>query len=361
MSRSGRLLSALTMSLTFGAACTPSGSATRAPRAGADSATEATPEPTPESEIAGTGGDVITEPTPDVVAAPRAPRAPVAVRPIPVPRPAGPYGIRVVDESHHDLPTFANGGRTYVMGTVGARYSIVVTNPTPRRVEAVVSVDGLDAIDGHAANYVAKRGYILPAYGDTTIDGFRTSLEDVATFRFSSVADSYAGRLGQARDVGVIGVAFFPERPPPTVWRQPPSPPIYPPRSRAAPSPAAPPSDDLARDSAPAAGAGGRASSSAQASPPASESKGAASAPSRRPGLGTEFGEARESHIETTEFVRASASQPSQVSSLRYNNRAGLIALGIVIPEPYVAAETDLHLRETADPFRANRFAQPPP
>ncbi len=65
--------------------------------------------------------------------------------------------------------------------------------------------------------------------------------------------------------------------------------------------------------------------------------------------------------MQTTEFVRANAAHPSQVVAIRYNDRAGLLALGIVISPPYASAETDLHLRESADPFRANRFAQPPP
>jgi hypothetical protein len=49
------------------------------------------------------------------------------------------------------------------------------------------------------------------------------------------------------------------------------------------------------------------------------------------------------------------------VIAIRYNDRAGLVALGVAVPEPYVAADNDLRLRETADPFRSNRFAQPPP
>src|SRR5690606_13380182 len=50
---------------------------------------------------------------------------------------------------------------------------------------------------------------------EVRIEGFRTSLTDVATFRFSSVADSYAGRKGKARNVGVIAVAIFEEQAPP--------------------------------------------------------------------------------------------------------------------------------------------------
>ena len=349
MSPSGSVLSLVTLGLLLGAACTPSGNVGRTPRAGADSAPDGT-----EAPVEGPLGaeEATAEPTPEVAPPPR---RPVTARPVSVPRFAGPYRVRVVDDNHRDLPTFASEGRTYVMGTVGSRYSIVVANPTARRVEAVLSVDGLDAMDGHPANYVEKRGYILPAYGDVTIDGFRTSVDDVATFRFSSVADSYAGRLGHARDVGVIGVAFFPERAPVTVWQPPsPPPPTYAPRAQAAPRPA-PAKPHSSGDESPSAygeSAGAPAApappSAAPASPKSASEDVATESARKRPGLGTEF-------------ARANPSRPSQVVSIRYNDRAGLLALGIAIPRPYVAAESDLRLRESADPFRANGFAQPPP
>jgi len=362
-------MGALTMSL--GVACTPSSSATRAPRATADSAPEqvddAPPRPprAPRSlpaPVADDSTDPATSDDTGPVAAPLQPPPPprVAARPVFVPSTSGPYRVHIVDANHRDLPTFGGGagGRTYVMGEVGERYSIVIANPTGRRVEAVISIDGLDAMDGHAANYVEKRGYILPAYGDTTIDGFRTSFESVATFRFSSVADSYAGRLGHARDVGVIGVAFFPERSPVAAYRPPPPPPdedvpAKSPARRVMPATVAPPSDlsPLAHASG---GGGGAPSSPARGR--LSDEKSA-----DRPGLGTEFGEARESHIDTVAFARANPRSPSQVVTLRYNDRAGLVALGIEVPVPYASTETDLRLRETADPFRENRFAQPPP
>jgi hypothetical protein len=275
-----------------------------------------------------------------------------------LPRQTGPYGVRIVDASSQDLPTYHQGGRTYVMGTVGSRYSVVVSNPTGHRVEAVVSVDGLDAMDGHPANYVEKRGYILAPYGSMSVDGFRTSYDAVATFRFSSVADSYAGRLGEARDVGVIGVAFFPER---VEYVPPPPPPVAVYRSAPRPSmhraaPASPPSGyDLAPPASKAPqgpSAGGLASGG---------SAGALSqpAPEERRGLGTEFGEARESRIGSTSFDRANPTTPSQVVAFRYNDRAGLLSLGIHIQPVYPTA--DLSLRETAEPFRTNGFAQPPP
>jgi hypothetical protein len=346
----------MTTLLTFGlaaAGCAPAGNAGRTPHAGVDSMTDGPKEGPAETlrEAPATITDSADESAPPS-------RAPVAARPVYLPAPSGPYRVRVVDEYHHDLPRFTSGGRTYVLGTVGARYAIVVANPTPCRVEAVVSVDGLDAMDGHPANFVEKRGYVLPAYGDMTIEGFRTSLDDVATFRFSSVADSYAGRLGQARDVGVIGVAFFPEQAPVAVAPPPPRP-TYAPRYRSsAPEPS--PSDDVARESSSGL-AGGGAQPSAQAAPSPAGGEAPSKRATERPGLGTEFGEARASRVETMEFERANPSHPSQIVAIRYNDRSGLVALGITIPQPYARVDRDLRLRESADPFRANRFAQPPP
>jgi len=285
---------------------------------------------------------------------PLTPRA----RPIAVPRPAGPYRVRIVDASLHDLRMFRQDGRSYVLGTVGERYAIVLSNPTAQRVEAVVSVDGLDAIDGASADYARNRGYILPAYGSATIEGFRTSLDQVATFRFSSVADSYAGRLGKARDVGVIGVAFFPERVPTAVV-----PAFRPPATR--------PREDHERESsstgaAPRPRSASPAAEATAAPPPMGAANGAAASAERyrgedeRKGLGTEYGEARNSHVDEIEFARANPVAPAQVVVFRYNDRSGLAALGIRI-DPPVVSDRELQTRETAEPFRANRFAAPPP
>lgn len=120
------------------------------------------------------------------------------------------------------LSGFTAGGRDYVTGEAGQRYTIVIDNRTPGRIEAVVSVDGLDVVDGRSASY-GKRGYLLEAHGHLEIDGFRRSESEVAAFRFGSVANSYAGRKhGNTRNVGVIGLAFFHEQgDSPSYWSQP--------------------------------------------------------------------------------------------------------------------------------------------
>jgi hypothetical protein len=58
-------------------------------------------------------------------------------------------------------PTFFQAGGSYVLGQQGQRYTLRVANHTGRRVEAVVSVDGRDVVDGRPAA-TGKRGYLGP-------------------------------------------------------------------------------------------------------------------------------------------------------------------------------------------------------
>jgi len=304
-----------------------------------------------------------------------------------------PYDVQVVREDGENAPTYALKDRFYVQGNAGERYTIRVTNPTPRRVEAVVSVDGLDVVDGDAGD-LRKRGYIVPAYGEVRIEGFRTSLDDVATFRFSSVDGSYAGQKGKARNVGVIAVAIFEEQAPPPEQQV-----IIPERpyryeddlDAKAPAPSPDPGSTTrgyakgdasksANHAAPpprtatTAGAGGAAHGAPAEAPrmrkeAAADEDGdfdggytggiteAAPRPTNRPGLGTEFGESRSSAASYTRFQRA-GNRPIAIAELRYNDAAGLTALGIpVAPMP---DEGELMTRETADPFPGDgHFARP--
>ncbi len=325
-----------------------------------------------------------------VVAAPGAiaPRIALAISPAKV---RAPYDVQVIMESGETMPTYAHRDRFYVQGDAGERYIIRITNPTANRVEAVVSVDGLDVVDGEPGD-LRKRGYVVPPYGETRIEGFRTSHEDVATFRFSSVSDSYAGKKGKARNVGVIAVAIFEEQPseqqiivqepePDYGYRAP-----YDyeedlsdasPRggegrvTTNAPAKRSRPADAKSAAEAPA---GDASASRAPAAPPSTVGGAGMAprhfdrddgwqqetqrAPSQRPGLGTEFGESRYSAASFTKFVRAN-NRPIAIAELRYNDGAGLMALGIpVAPLP---DEGEIMTRETANPFPGDgRFARPP-
>ena len=123
----------------------------------------------------------------------------------------GRFSFSVVDESGRVLPATDVDGRRYTEGSAGTRYQLRISNNTAFRFEVVASVDGLDVIDGSDAAYT-KRGYILDPWTTITVDGWRTSDDTVAAFRFSDIGDSYADRTGRPRNIGVIGVAFFHEQ-----------------------------------------------------------------------------------------------------------------------------------------------------
>jgi hypothetical protein len=296
--------------------------------------------------------------------------APVKVR--------APYDVQLLRGNGDTLPTYGQRDRFYVQGNAGERYTIRITNPTARRVEAVVTVDGLDVIDGSEGD-LRKRGYIVPPYGETRIEGFRTSQADVATFRFSSVDGSYAGRQGKARNVGVIAVALFEEQAaPPTEIivgevdetpyghrrgggatgpkvgdvRMSENKEVAPARNRG-PAGVARRPDPVAPAPRPPRDWDGE-DRQIQEEPPMRQD-----APrTHRPGLGTEFGEQRYSAASFTRFVRAT-DRPIAIAELRYNNAAGLAALGINA-EP-LPDQGEIMTRETADPFPGDhRFSTPP-
>ena len=123
----------------------------------------------------------------------------------------GAVTISIRDASGDPLEAVHVGDRTFVVGQAGQRYSIVLQNHTSHRFEAVGTVDGLDVINGKPGTF-DNRGYVLLPFATLEIEGFRTSTSAVAAFRFASVADSYAAQTGSARNVGVIGIAFFGEK-----------------------------------------------------------------------------------------------------------------------------------------------------
>jgi hypothetical protein len=123
----------------------------------------------------------------------------------------GAVTMSIRDANGSPLEAMHVGDRTFVIGAAGQRYSVVLTNNTSHRFEAVATVDGLDVVNGKAGNF-DNRGYVLLPFATLEIEGFRQSSAAVAAFRFAAVADSYAAQTGRARNVGVIGVALFSER-----------------------------------------------------------------------------------------------------------------------------------------------------
>lgn len=215
---------------------------------------------------------------------------------------------------------------SYLGGEIGQPYRIVLRNPTPYRVLAIVSVDGVNVISGQNAAF-GQSGYVIEAQDETTIDGWRKSMSEVAQFVFSTPGRSYAGQTGRLENVGVIGVALYQEAPPPGDVT------TYP----GAGSP-------RARES----GAPQAESRAAGKSVPAPMS-------SPSPGLGTAHGDRQGSHATQTDFRRATA-MPYLVIQVRYDTLRSLEQRGI-------AQRSPMPLIDAPSPqaFPAQQFVPDPP
>ena len=208
-------------------------------------------------------------------------------------------------------------GRFYVEARPGCRYSVTLRNRTGERLGAVLAVDGLNVISG-SRDTGRGRMYVLDPWQETTVQGWRTSLDEVRRFRFVDEQASYAARSGKANGkMGWIELAVYRERRPEPARE----------RGEAA--------DRL--NSAPAPGA------------PA-----APSAEARAKGFpGTGWGESARDEVTLVSFEP----EPSACErvALRYEYRPALVALGVLPPASY--SRDRLQQRERGE----LGFAAPPP
>lgn len=112
------------------------------------------------------------------------------------------------------LKTVAHDGKLFVIARPGTQYEIRLRNNSTSRVMAVTSVDGLSVLDGEACD-PSGSGYVINGLSSYTVKGWRTSNEEVKAFEFSKKDQSYAAKSenGDDSNVGVIGVAFWSEKP----------------------------------------------------------------------------------------------------------------------------------------------------
>jgi len=122
-------------------------------------------------------------------------------------------------------PEYAARGRRYIEALENAEYELRIHNPTGSRVAVALSVDGLNSIDArHTSAWDAHKWVIVP-YGTISVRGWQMSSENARRFYFTTERDSYAAKLGQAANLGVISAVFFRERNPITIMPITPSPP----------------------------------------------------------------------------------------------------------------------------------------
>jgi hypothetical protein len=103
-------------------------------------------------------------------------------------------------------------GARYVEALKGKDYAIRIHNPFGVRVAVALSVDGLNTIDARHTTAAAGRKWVIGPHETITISGWQTSMAQARRFFFTSEDRSYAGRLGQPDNIGVISAVFFRER-----------------------------------------------------------------------------------------------------------------------------------------------------
>lgn len=226
--------------------------------------------------------------------------------------------VEIVDrDSGEALSPHYYRGEYWVAGRPGAKYAIRIHNYAPGRILAVTSVDGVNVLSGEDASF-GQDGYVFYPTQEYDITGWRKSRTEVAAFTFTDAAGSYAGLTGRPANIGVIGVALFPERQ------------YSPPVTNAVPQ---------FREGAKAL----------QAPSARSQADAVAGASAPAPKLGTGHGERESSSVEFVDFQRQEP-QPAEVIRIRYDSLENLLARGIIrrppphrpasAPEPFPAEDS---------------------
>ncbi len=246
-------------------------------------------------------------------------------------------------------PAPDGSGRFYVEARRGSRYAVVLANRAGERLGVVLTVDGLNAISGER-DTGRGRMYVLDPWQRTSVQGWRTSLQEVRQFNFVDERASYSARSGKANEkMGWIEVAAYRERRAYVRSATPMATPGSGPVPRATPRPEPYP---YGAEGAPAGTSDAPAQRSGRdsAEAPAPSVLGGAQA---RSYPGTGWGPRTEDPVVLVSFD--TEREPSQRLTLRYEYRPALVALG-VLPRWLPPSRDRLWERDRAEPG----FAQPP-
>jgi hypothetical protein len=109
---------------------------------------------------------------------------------------------------------FDSQGRIWIEARPGSSFSLKVSNNSYGRILAVVSVDGLNVIDGKHEDPWCAKGYIVNSFSNINIPGWKINSCNVREFYFTiDENQSYSRKIGaDERNIGVIGAAIFTEK-----------------------------------------------------------------------------------------------------------------------------------------------------
>ena len=220
-----------------------------------------------------------------------------------------------------------------------AEYELRIHNPSAARVAVALAVDGLNTIDARHTSAWEARKWVIEPYGTIHVRGWQMSADNARRFYFTTERDSYAAKLGQAANVGVIAAVFFRERRPITVM------PVTPGQSGAPSSR----KEDRVREP--------------QANTESSRGEAARDAAKSLPGYPPPDDESAATGIgrsvsNSVQWIKMDL-EPRAISevTIRYEYRASLVRLGI-IPRPYTRPDV-LDQREGAKGFEPKYCPQP--
>lgn len=123
-----------------------------------------------------------------------------------------PYEMIVRPKGRTQADEYPHKGSTWIEGRSNSWYEIELKNNSAQRVMVILSVDGVGVIDGELASY-NSRGFVLEAHASIMVPGWVTSSTNAAKFVFADIAQSYAHQTNKGGNTGVIGSAWFQEKP----------------------------------------------------------------------------------------------------------------------------------------------------
>jgi hypothetical protein len=124
------------------------------------------------------------------------------------------YRLRILVNGN-PVPIYRDyaSGTDWIEARNGTRYEIEVRNDSYNRILSVVSVDGLNVINGKHEDPLSAPGYILHSHNNIKIPGWKISSDDVKEFYFTPQGQSYSAKLGaDLSNTGVIAAAIYKEK-----------------------------------------------------------------------------------------------------------------------------------------------------
>lgn len=114
------------------------------------------------------------------------------------------------------IAEYEKNSAIFIEGKDGAKYSIRVKNHNEYRCKIVVGVDGISILDSKPiSDDNNQTGYIIEAYGETLIKGYRIDANNVSSFKFVAKEKAYVSETNkelEGKTTGTISCRVYKEQ-----------------------------------------------------------------------------------------------------------------------------------------------------